>query len=201
MFAIIEAAGWPIWPIVFASILALGIIAERFWSLRQSLVVPAALLPAVVQELKQKGVSAEMLVRLAQGSPLGQVFAAGLKNVKNSREVMKESIEEAGRAAAYDLERFLTTLGTIASISPLLGLLGTVIGMVEIFGAQTPSGASPAVLAHGISVALYNTAFGLIVAIPSMIFYRHFRAKVESLVVEMEQQAIKLVEIVHGERH
>jgi len=201
VFAIIEAAGWPIWPIVFASILALGIIAERFWSLRQSLVVPAALLPAVVQELKQKGVSAEMLVRLAQGSPLGQVFAAGLKNVKNSREVMKESIEEAGRAAAYDLERFLTTLGTIASISPLLGLLGTVIGMVEIFGAQTPSGASPAVLAHGISVALYNTAFGLIVAIPSMIFYRHFRAKVESLVVEMEQQAIKLVEIVHGERH
>ena len=200
MFAIIEAAGWPIWPIVFASILALGIIAERFWSLRQSLVAPATLLPAVVQELKQKGVSAEMLVRLAQGSPLGQVFAAGLKNVKSSREVMKESIEEAGRAAAYDLERFLTTLGTIASISPLLGLLGTVIGMVEIFGAQTPSGASPAVLAHGISVALYNTAFGLIVAIPSMIFYRHFRAKVESLVVEMEQQAIKLVEIVHGER-
>jgi biopolymer transport protein ExbB len=200
VFAIIEAAGWPIWPIVFASILALGIIAERFWSLRQSLVAPATLLPAVVQELKQKGVSAEMLVRLAQGSPLGQVFAAGLKNVKSSREVMKESIEEAGRAAAYDLERFLTTLGTIASISPLLGLLGTVIGMVEIFGAQTPSGASPAVLAHGISVALYNTAFGLIVAIPSMIFYRHFRAKVESLVVEMEQQAIKLVEIVHGER-
>jgi biopolymer transport protein ExbB len=199
VFAIIEA-GWPIWPIVFASILALGIIAERFWSLRQSLVAPATLLPAVVQELKQKGVSAEMLVRLAQGSPLGQVFAAGLKNVKSSREVMKESIEEAGRAAAYDLERFLTTLGTIASISPLLGLLGTVIGMVEIFGAQTPSGASPAVLAHGISVALYNTAFGLIVAIPSMIFYRHFRAKVESLVVEMEQQAIKLVEIVHGER-
>jgi len=200
VLAIIEAAGWPIWPIVFASILALGIIAERFWSLRQSQVAPATLLPAVVQELKQKGASAEMLARLAQGSALAQVFAAGLKNVKSSREVMKESIEEAGRAAAYDLERFLTTLGTIASISPLLGLLGTVIGMVELFGAQPPTGASPAVLAHGISVALYNTAFGLIVAIPSMIFYRHFRAKVESLVVEMEQQAIKLVEIVHGER-
>jgi len=200
VLAIIEAAGWPIWPIVFASILALGIIAERFWSLRQSQVAPATLLPAVVQELKQKGVNAEMLARLAQGSSLGRVFAAGLKNVKSSREIMKESIEEAGRAAAYDLERFLTTLGTIASISPLLGLLGTVIGMVEIFGAQTPAGASPAVLAHGISVALYNTAFGLIVAIPSMIFYRHFRAKVEALVVEMEQQAIKLVEIVHGER-
>lgn len=200
MLAIIEAAGWPIWPIVFASILALGIIAERFWSLRQSQIAPATLLPAVVQELKQKGVNAEMLARLAQGSPLGRIFAAGLKNVKSSREIMKESIEEAGRASAHDLERFLTTLGTIASMSPLLGLLGTVIGMVEIFGAQTPTGASPAVLAHGISVALYNTAFGLIVAIPSMIFYRHFRAKAEALVVEMEQQAIKLVEIVHGER-
>ena len=112
---------------------------------------------------------------------------------------MKESIEEAGRAAAHDLERFLTALGTIASIAPLLGLLGTVIGMVEIFGAQTPSGGNPAVLAHGISVALYNTAFGLIVAIPSMIFYRFFRTRVEALVVEMEQQAIKLVEMVHGE--
>jgi biopolymer transport protein ExbB len=128
------------------------------------------------------------------------VFAAGLKNAKASREVMKEAIEEAGRAVTVDLERFLTTLGTIASISPLLGLLGTVIGMVEIFGSQTPSGSSPAILAHGISVALYNTAFGLIVAIPSMIFYRYFRTKVETLVVEMELQAVKLVEMVHGER-
>ena len=113
---------------------------------------------------------------------------------------MKESIEEAGRASSHELDRFLTTLGTIASISPLLGLLGTVIGMVEIFSALKPTGGSPAELAHGISVALYNTAMGLIVAIPSMIFYRHFRAKVDSLIVEMEQQAVKLVEIVHGER-
>ena len=200
MRAIIEAAGWPIWPLIITSILALGIIAERLWSLRQSLVAPKKLLAQVVVEFQQKGVSLETLNRLAQGSPLGQIFAAGLKNVKSSREIMKEAIEEAGRAVAHDLERFLTTLGTIASISPLLGLFGTVIGMVEIFGAQTPTGNSPAILAHGISVALYNTAFGLIVAIPSMIFYRHFRAKAESLVVEMEQQAIKLVEIVHGER-
>ena len=200
MRAIIEAAGWPIWSLIIASILALGIIAERLWSLRQSLVAPKKLLAQVVVEFQQKGVNVEMLNRLAQGSPLGQIFAAGLKNVKSSREIMKEAIEEAGRAVAHDLERFLTTLGTIASISPLLGLFGTVIGMVEIFGAQTPTGNSPAILAHGISVALYNTAFGLIVAIPSMIFYRHFRAKVETLVVEMEQQAIKLVEIVHGER-
>jgi len=196
--AIIEAAGWPIWPLIITSILALGIIAERLWSLRQSIVAPKKLLAQVVVEFQQKGVNLETLNRLAQGSPLGQIFAAGLKNVKSSREIMKEAIEEAGRAVAHDLERFLTTLGTIASISPLLGLF--VIGMVEIFGAQTPTGNSPAILAHGISVALYNTAFGLIVAIPSMIFYRHFRAKAESLVVEMEQQAIKLVEIVHGER-
>lgn len=200
MLTIIEAAGWPIWPIIFASIVALGIIVERLWTLRQGQVVPPALLQVVVQEYRQKGVSADMLNRLGQGSPLGQVFAAGLKNAKSSREVMKESIEEAGRAVTIELERFLTTLGTIASISPLLGLFGTVIGMVEIFGAQTATGNSPAVLAHGISVALYNTAFGLIVAIPSMIFYRFFRTRVETLVIEMEQQAIKLVEVVHGER-
>jgi biopolymer transport protein ExbB len=113
---------------------------------------------------------------------------------------MKEAIDETGRAVAHDLERFLTTLGTIASISPLLGLLGTVIGMIEIFGSQTPSGGNPIVLAHGISIALYNTAMGLIVAIPSMIFYRYYRGKVDTLIVEMESQAVKLVEILHGER-
>ncbi len=141
-----------------------------------------------------------MLTRLADSSPLGRIFAAGLKNIKSTPEVMKESVEEAGRAVSHDLGRFLTTLGTIASISPLLGLFGTVVGMIEIFGSQTAVGNSPAILAHGISVALYNTAFGLIVAIPSMIFYRHFRSQVDSLTMEMEQQAIKLVEIVHGQR-
>ncbi len=200
MLSIIEAAGWPIWPIIFASIVALGIIVERLWSLRLTQIAPPRLLPAVVQEVKQKGVSPDMLNRLAQNSLLGRVFAAGLKNISSSREVVKEAIEEAGRAAAHELERFLTTLGTIASISPLLGLLGTVIGMVEIFGALTPTGGNPALLAHGISVALYNTAMGLIVAIPSMIFFRYFRGKVAGLLVEMEQQAIKLVEILHGER-
>ena len=200
MLAIIEAAGWPIWPLILASILAVGIIIERIISLRASSVAPRGLLQNVVQELQQKGVTPDMLSRLSQGSILGRVFAAGLRNVSSSRDVMKESIEEAGRASAHELDRFLTTLGTIASISPLLGLLGTVIGMVEIFSALKPTGGSPAELAHGISVALYNTAMGLIVAIPSMIFYRHFRAKVDSLIVEMEQQAVKLVEIVHGER-
>jgi len=200
VFAIVEAAGWPIWFLIFASVVAVGLITERLFYLRSTRVSPPALLDEVVLTLKQHGVSDEMLDQLAKNSPLGYIFATGLKNIKSTQDVMKESIEEAGRAMTHDLERFLTTLGTIASISPLLGLFGTVVGMIEIFGAQTVAGNSPAILAHGISVALYNTAFGLIVAIPSMIFYRHFRAKVDSLTVEMEQQAIKLVEVVHGQR-
>ena len=200
MFAIVEAAGWPIWLLIISSVIAVALIVERLMFLRNKNVAPAELLEEVIHELKQRGVSGAMLSRLEEGSPLGRVFAAGLKNIKNSPEVMKESIEEAGRTVTHELERFLTTLGTIASISPLLGLFGTVVGMIEIFGAQTAVGNTPAVLAHGISVALYNTAFGLIVAVPSMIFYRHFRAKVDSLTIEMEQQAIKLVEIMHGTR-
>ena len=200
MKEIIQAAGWPIWSIILASLIAVTIILFRLLWMRPSQVAPANLLETVVKEYKQKGVTAELMNHLLQGPLLGRVFAAGLRNVKSSREVMKESIEEAGRGATHELERFLTTLGTIASISPLLGLFGTVIGMIEIFGSQTPAGNSPAILAHGISVALYNTAFGLMVAIPSMIFYRYFRSQVEAVVVDMEQQAVKLVEIVHGER-
>jgi biopolymer transport protein ExbB len=202
VFALIQAAGWPIWPIILASIVAVGIIGERMWALRLSMVTPRDLLPRVVQEYRKNGVSEDMLTRLQKHSPLGQIFAAGLKNDRSTRDVMKESIEEAGRAVAHDLERYLTTLGTIASLSPLMGLFGTLVGMIEIFGVSTPATGSgnPAQLAHGISVALYNAAFGILVAIPSMIFYRHFRAKVDALVVEMELQALKLVEIVHGER-
>ena len=202
MLAIIESAGWPIWPLIIASIIALGIIVERGWSLQRGKVVPRALLTEVAQEVKQKGVTQDLLNRLSQGSLLARLFAVGLKNVRSTRDVMKESLEEAGRVAAHDLERFLTTLGTIASLGPIMGLFGTVVGMIEIFGSQGGSAvnANPAQLAHGISVALYNTAFGLIVAIPSMIFYRHYRSKVDGLVVEMEMQAVKLVEIVHGDR-
>ncbi len=202
MFALIQAAGWPIWPIILASIVAVGIISERIWTLRLSLVTPRDLLPKVVHEYRENGVSEDMLSRLQKNSPLGQIFAAGLRNDRSTREVMKESIEEAGRAVAHDLDRYLTTLGTIASLSPLMGLFGTLVGMIEIFGANSPSTGSgnPAQLAHGISVALYNAALGILVAIPSMIFYRYFRAKVDALVIEMELQALKLVEIVHGER-
>ena len=200
MLSIVQAAGWPIWPLIVASVIALAIIGERLWTLRVSQIAPRDLLPRVIQEYRSRGVTNEMLTTLASNSLLGKILAAGLYNVQSSREVMRESIEEAGRAVVVELERFLTTLGTIASISPLLGLFGTVVGMIEIFGAQTPAGSTPAQLAHGISVALYNTAFGLIVAVPSMVFYRHFRARVDALVVEMEQQAVKLVEIAHGER-
>ena len=200
VFAIVEAAGWPIWFLILASIIAVGLIIERLMFLRGHLIAPPALLNEVVKELKQRGVNDGMLAKLAASSLLGRIFAAGLKNINGSHEVLKESIEEAGRAVRRDMERFLTSLGTIASISPLLGLFGTVVGMIEIFGSQSAAGNSPAILAHGISVALYNTAFGLIVAIPSMIFYRHFRAKVDSLTIEMEQQAIKLVEVAHGQR-
>ncbi len=143
----------------------------------------------------------ELLASAARDSLLGKILAAGLKNIDSSREVIKESIEESGRAASHELDRFLTTLGTIATMSPLLGLLGTIIGMIEIFGASTPTGITdPAQLAHGISIALYNAAFGIIVAVPSLVFYRHFRARADSLVVEMELQAVKLVEVLHGER-
>jgi biopolymer transport protein ExbB len=200
VFAIIEAAGWPIWPLILASVIALAIIGERLWSLRASIVMPRNLLAQVLQDYRQNGMSSQLVSRLTAGSPLGQVFAAGLKNLKSTPAIMKEAIEEAVRSVAIDLERFLTTLGTIASIAPLLGLFGTVIGMIEIFGSQTPQGGNPLVLAHGISIALYNTAFGLVIAVPSMIFYRHFRAKVDTMLVDIELQAIKLVEIVHGER-
>ncbi len=134
MFAIVEAAGWPIWFLVLASIIAVGLIIERTVYLRGSRISPPLLLDEVVKELKQRGVSDSMLTKLAAGSPLGSIFSAGLKNIKSPPEVMKESIEEAGRAVTRDLDRFLTTLGTIASISPLLGLFGTVVGMIEIFG-------------------------------------------------------------------
>jgi biopolymer transport protein ExbB len=162
--------------------------------------MPRDLLDRTIQDYRESRTSPQMLSRLARSSPLGQVFAAGLRNAKSPPAIIKEAIEESGRTVAIELERFLTSLGTIAVVAPLLGLFGTVVGMIQIFGAQTPQGTNPLVLAHGISIALYNTAFGLVVAIPAMIFYRHFRAKVDVMLVDMEMQAIKLVEIIHGER-
>ena len=201
MFSIIQAAGWPIWPLLLASIISVALIIERATALRRSKINPSGLLQSVVADVRQGNVSGEALQRLQAHSPLGRVFAAGLANMNQSREVMKESIEEAGRGVAHELERFLTPLGTIAATSPLMGLFGTVVGMIEIFGSPTAGGGNnPQMLAHGISTALYNTGFGLVIAIPSMIAYRHFRALVDSLVIDMELQAVKLVELVHGER-
>ena len=201
MLSIIEAAGWPIWLIVIASVIALAIIGERFWSLRMSVVAPREVLPNTIREYQAKGVTQDLVNRLQRGPLVGRIFAAALVNERAPRDVIKDAVEDAGRAVMLELERFLNTLGTIATISTLLGLFGTIVGMIEIFGSASPtSGANPAALAHGISVALYNTLFGIGVAIPAVIFYRHFRNKVDVLVIDMESQAIKLIEILHGER-
>jgi biopolymer transport protein ExbB len=200
VWSLIQAAGWPIWPLIAASIVALALILERLWSLRQSVVAPAGMVDRVLADYRQNGITSELLQRTAAQGPLGRILAAGLANAKAPRPVMKEAIEEVGRIVTHDLERFLTTLGTIAAMAPLMGLFGTVVGMIEIFGSQGTAASNPIQLANGISIALYNTAMGLIVAIPSMIFYRYFRSKVDALVIEMEQQAIKLVDFAHGER-
>lgn len=200
MWSIIEAAGWPIWTIIAASVVSLAIILERLYSLRLGLVAPSGLLEQILEEYRRHGASSPRLLALETHSPLGRLLAAGLRNADGSREVMKEAIEDEGRVVVFHMERFMTTLGSIAAMAPLLGLLGTVVGMIELFGAQTPGGTNPNELAHGISVALYNTAFGLIVAIPSMMFYRYFRARIDAFLVEMESQAVKLVEVLHGER-
>jgi biopolymer transport protein ExbB len=201
VLAIVQAAGWPIYPLLLASIISVALIIERLVSLRRNKVVPAGLLKRAVGEFKRGANNDKLLEDLDGHSPLGRVLSAGLRNVNASREIMKESIEEAGSAVSHDLNRYLTTLGTIASISPLMGLFGTVVGMIEIFGSQSPTGvANPMQLAHGISIALYNTGFGIFIAIPSLIFWRHFRALVDGFVVEMEQQAVRLVEYMHGDR-
>lgn len=200
MFALIQATGWPIWPLLLASVIAVALIIERSVSLRRAKIVPPGLLEKVLADLRQKGVSPEMINRVSAHSALGQVLGAGLRNVNSSREVMKEAIEESGRAVAHELERFLTTLGTIASISPLMGLFGTIVGMIDIFASQSANGTNPQQLAQGISIALNTTGMGLVIAIPATIFWRHYRALIDGFVIEMEQQAIKLVEVVHGDR-
>jgi biopolymer transport protein ExbB len=197
---IIHAAGWPIYLLLVSSVIAFALIIERLLYLRRKRILPSNLLAEVIRVYHNGKINADVLTNLENNSPLGRVLAAGLRNVNSPREVMKESIEEAGRGTAHDLERFLTTLGTIATLAPLMGLFGTVVGMIEIFGAQNAMGTNPTQLAHGISVALYNTGFGLAIAMPTLVFYRHFRALVDSFIVDMEQQAIKFVDTVHGNR-
>jgi len=200
LLAILQAAGWPIWLLLIASIIALALIIERLIYLRREKILPRQLLDEVIQVYRSGKTSPDIIDKLQANSPLGAVLAAALRNVDAPRDVMKESIEEAGRGVAHQLERFLTTLGTIASLAPLMGLFGTVVGMIEIFGAQNASGTNPAQLAHGISVALYNTGFGLAIAMPALVFYRHFRALVDSFIIDMELKAVKFVDVVHGAR-
>lgn len=198
---IIKAGGWLMWPIIACSILALAITVERFWSLQAKRVTPKNLVGEVWQLRQQGKLTQNYIASLRDGSPLGRILAAGLMSASNNRQVMKESIEETGRHVAHELERFLNTLGTIAAISPLLGLLGTVIGMMQIFSAITDVGiGDPQKMAGGISVALITTVAGLIVAIPSLFFYRHFRGRVDDLIINMEAEALKLIEVMRADR-
>ena len=201
MYEIIKAGGWLMLPIIAASIVALAIIIERFWTLQKERVAPKYLAAKIWQWSKDGKLDENRILQVRKSSPLGRILAAGLLNKNYDREVMKESIEETGRHVAYELQRFLNTLGTIAAISPLLGLLGTVIGMIQVFSVITNVGVGdPGELAGGISKALITTAAGLSVAIPSLIFVRYFRRRVDGLVVGMEEESIKLVEVMHGER-
>jgi biopolymer transport protein ExbB len=203
LFSIIQAAGWPIWPLVACSVLALALVIERFSSLKTRKVAPAKLIEEAISVSRTSIPSPDVVMQLEQSSLLGEVLASGFRalntNPKISEDDLRSTLEGAGRQAAHKLERYLAALATIASAAPLLGLLGTVIGMIEIFGSQAGGGVSssaggnPAQLAQGISIALYNTAFGLIVAIPSLIFWRYFRARVDGYLLTMELASERFV--------
>lgn len=199
LFSIIQAAGWPIWPLILCSVVALALIIERFFHLREPLVAPARLADEVAGVIRQQLPSADVLTKLEGNSALGSVLAAGIRSVVQDPRIdeqgIRQAFENAGRRAVHGLERYLNALGTIAAAAPLLGLLGTVIGMIEIFGSQAPtgSGSNPQMLAHGISVALYNTAFGLMIAIPSLMCYRYFRGRVDDFQLSMELAAAQLL--------
>jgi biopolymer transport protein ExbB len=199
LFAIVQAIGWPIWPLIIASIVALALIIERSASLRRARIVPATLLQDVLSLHARRQVTPEVIAKLEQNSPLGRVLAAALRNERAPRDIAGEAVANAGSHVAHDLSRYLTLLGSIGSIAPLLGLLGTVVGMIEIFASQQ-AGSSPQQLAHGISIALYCTAFGIIVAVPAVLFYRHFRTRVEDMLVDMEDQAQRLLDTLYNER-
>ena len=201
MLEILMQGGWLMLPILMCSVVALAIIAERFWALNSEKIIPEKTLSSVWQLYKAGQLDKSRVQTLSLSSPLGKILASGINNQVHGREVMKESIEESGRQVIHELERYLNTLGTIASITPLLGLLGTVVGMITVFEDITLSGVGdPTILAGGISQALITTATGLSVGIPSLMFFRYFRGRVDELVIKMEDEAIKLLEMMHGER-
>ena len=204
MFSIIQAAGWPIWPLLACSVLALALVIERFTSLKTAKVAPPKLLNEAITVSRSNVPAPDVVSQLEQNSLLGEVLASGFRalnaNPQISEDDLRSTLEGAGRQAAHQLERYLAALATIASAAPLLGLLGTVIGMIEIFGSQAgaggvshAAGGNPAQLAQGISIALYNTAFGLMVAIPSLIFWRYFRARVDGYLLSMELASERFV--------
>ncbi len=201
MFELIKTGGWVMWPIILCSIAAMAIIGERFWSLQRKYVTPPSLLPQVRQWLDLNELDAARIELLRNSSPLGRILAAGLVNRHHDREIIRGAVEDAGRHVVPELERFLNTLGTIASISPFMGLFGTVIGMIDMFaGISTQGIGDPAVVAGGIAQALVTTAAGIAVAIPSVMAYRYLRGRVNELLLDMEQDVIKLTEILHGDR-
>jgi biopolymer transport protein ExbB len=199
VFELIQSGGLLMIPILFCSVMAMGIVGERFWTLRKKKILPPEMVSQVWNLAKAKKLDAKTLKHLKDSSPLGRILANGLKSRSLGRDVMKESIAESGRQVAHKLERFLNTLGTIATITPLLGLLGTVVGMIKVFAAIVSHGVGdPAVLAGGISVALITTAAGLSVAIPCVIFHRYFDGLVDAYVLNMEEESLKLIEVIHG---
>ena len=201
MLELVKAGGWLMLPIIVCSVVALAIIVERVWSLRMQRVLPKHLVAQVWRWEKVRKLNDENLRDLQASSPLGSILAAGILNRNQSRDIMKESIEDTGRHIVHELERYLNTLGTIAAITPLLGLLGTVIGMIKVFATITTQGVgNPGALAGGISEALLTTAAGMSVAIPTLMFFRYFRGRVRMLVLRMEQEAMTMIEIMHGQR-
>lgn len=201
MFEIIVSGGWLMLPIIACSIVTIAITIERFWALNPSKIAPPNLLGQVWNWIQTNQMDSEKLKELRRSSPLGRILAAGLSNSRHGRDVMKDSIEETASQVIHEMERFLNALGTIASVSPLLGLLGTVFGMIEVFNQIVLQGAgNPGALAGGISVALITTAAGLCVAIPAMLAHRFFLRRLDTLVVTMEQEAVKLVDALHNER-
>jgi biopolymer transport protein ExbB len=201
VYEIVSAGGWLMVPIIACSIVALAIILERLWSLRSGRVAPAGVVLHLLGLARQGALEPARLRQEAHASPLGRILVSGLINRHHPREVIRESIEESGRHVAHELERFMNTLGTIAAVTPLLGLLGTVFGMISVFTAINTHGVGDAgALAGGISEALITTAAGLSVAIPALMFYRYFRGRIDELILLMEQEAIRLVEILDGER-
>jgi biopolymer transport protein ExbB len=200
VWEIIEAAGWPIWPLIATSVYGFAIILERAWALRVSKIMPRHLIDTVHLMLRQGVMKKENLDELRGSSPFGEIIYTALKNKDASLEVLKDSIEESAGLVAHRLEVNINALGTISTVAPLLGLFGTIVGMVELFSSFTSSGHDVAIFARGISVALYNTAGGIVVAVPAMIAFRYYRSKVENFMNEMQLQTIAIVETARGER-